>query len=211
MIQSIPSQSCKLTKAMDPEKPAVSANYDQAIWAPKMQAIAQHQDRKAFAELFNNFAPLIKGFLMRSKNAGIDEQLAEEIVQETLLKVWRNAASYNPEKSKVSTWIYTIARNCRIDSLRKINFQECSLEVEDIWPEQTEDETPLHHLQQQRSEQAIQEQIKHLSDDQRQVLFKSFMEGKSHSEISQDLNLPLGTVKSRVRLAMQKLSLVLDR
>ena len=211
MIPVIKTQSRKLSKAMETGKSEVSAQYDQAIWAPKMQAIAEHQDRQAFAELFNNFAPLIKGFLMRSKNAGLDDQLAEEIVQETLLKVWRNAASYNPEKSKVSTWIYTIARNCRIDALRKVNFQECSLEVEDIWPEQTEDETPLHHLQQQRTEQNIQEQLNHLSDDQRQVLFKSFMEGKSHSEISADLSLPLGTVKSRVRLAMQKLSLVLDR
>lgn len=193
----------------------VSSQIDQDLWSGKLQAIALHQDRRAFAELFTFFAPRIKAFILNGsagRNGGvINQELAEEIVQEVLLKVWNKAATYNPKQANVSTWIYTIARNCRIDFLRKHNFEECSLDVDDIWEEQPSEETPLQNLQQQRTKKYIEEKMRMLPDDQRQVLFKSFMEGKSHQEISQDLNISLGTVKSRVRLAMQKLSLLTDK
>lgn len=190
---------------------SMSTEIDQHLWASKIEAIASRQDRQAFAELFEFFAPRLKSFILGMGKGPVGEELAEEIVQDVLLKVWNKAGSYQANKAKVSTWIYTIARNTRIDALRKHNFEECPLEVDDIWDEQVSEETPLQSLQQQRAKQYIDEKMKTLPDEQRQVLFKSFMEGKSHSEISNDLNVSLGTVKSRIRLAMQKLALVVDR
>jgi|GEM_PF-176723 len=190
---------------------AVNTKIDQDYWSSRIEAIATQKDREAFAELFDFFAPRIKAFILGKGNGPVTDALAEEIVQDVLLKVWKKADTYKVNQAKVSTWIYTIARNTRIDALRKHNFEECPLDVEDIWEEDVSDETPFHSLQQQRTKQHINEKMKILPDEQRQVLFKSFMEGKSHSEIANDLDISLGTAKSRIRLAMQKLALVVDR
>lgn len=189
----------------------MSAQIDQSLWSEKIEAIALHKDRAAFAELFEFFAPRIKAFVMSAQNGFITNELAEEITQEVLLKVWRKAESYNARHANVSTWIYTIARNTRIDTLRKHSFEECPLEIEDIWEEQSVEQSPLQTLQQQKTKRQLDERMKELPDEQRQVIYKSFMEGKSHSEISEDLDISLGTVKSRIRLAMQKLALMVDR
>ncbi len=189
----------------------MSAQIDQTRWSEKIESIALNQDRAAFAELFEFFAPRIKAFVMSAQNGFIGNELAEEITQEVLLKVWRKAGSYDAKNANVSTWIYTIARNTRIDVLRKHSFEECPLEVDDIWDEQSDEQGPLQTLQQQKAKRLIDEKMKELPDEQRQVIYKSYMEGKSHSEIAEDLNISLGTVKSRIRLAMQKLAMVIDR
>ncbi len=185
-------------------------HFSHDYWVDKLAAIATNEDRQAFAELFDYFAPKIKAYMLTGKAGYISPEAADELVQESMIKVWRKAASYHPMKARVSTWIFTIARNCRIDSLRRSR-PEISLDTDDIWVDMTSDETPLVSLQQQRSQRIVQEQLEQLPDEQRQVLYKVYMEGKSHSEIADDMDLPLGTVKSRVRLAMKKLALTVDR
>lgn len=181
------------------------------LWAAKIEAIASNQDRAAYAEVFHYFAPKLKAFLQLGYEGSINSEQAEDLLQEVMVKVWRKASSYQAGKAKVSTWLYTIARNTRIDALRRKSALDSSVSTDDIWYEPESTETPFLSLQQQRTKQFVAEQLQHLHEDQRQVLFKVYMEGKSHSEIAQDLDIPLGTVKSRVRLAMKKLAIHVDR
>lgn len=180
-------------------------------WAVKIEAIAVNQDKSAYAEVFHYFAPKIKSFLQLGYEGTINAEQAEDLLQEVMVKVWRKASSYKSDKAKVSTWLYTIARNTRIDALRRNTALDNSVSTDDIWYEQESPETPFLTLQQQRTKSFVTEKLQHLHEDQRQVLFKVYMEGKSHSEIAQDLDIPLGTVKSRVRLAMKKLAIHVDK
>lgn len=183
----------------------------QVNWEEKLQAVGKNQDKQAFSELFHYFAPKLKIFLITGYDKQISRAMAEDLVQEVMVKVWRKAASYQPGKAKASTWLYTIARNARIDMLRKQNPLRNALDTDDIWYEPESEETPFLDLQQQRNQEIVAEQLRLLQDDQRQVLFKAYMEGKSHTEIADELEIPLGTVKSRIRLAMKKLAINLDR
>lgn len=180
-------------------------------WEEKLQAVGECQDRQAFSELFHHFAPKLKVFLVTGYDKQVSYAMADDLVQEVMVKVWRKAASYQPGKAKASTWIYTIARNARIDMLRKQNPLKNALDTDDIWYEPESEETPFLDLQQQRNKEIVAEQLSSLQEDQRQVLFKAYMEGKSHTEIADELEIPLGTVKSRIRLAMKKLAINLDR
>lgn len=180
-------------------------------WEKKLQAVGECQDKQAFSELFNHFAPKLKVFLITGYDKQISHAMADDLVQEVMVKVWRKAASYQSSKAKASTWIYTIARNARIDMLRKQNPLKNAIDTDDIWYDLESEETPFLDLQQQRSQDIVAEQLRTLQDDQRQVLFKAYMEGKSHTEIADELTIPLGTVKSRIRLAMKKLAINLDR
>jgi RNA polymerase sigma-70 factor (ECF subfamily) len=125
-----------------------------------------------------------------------------------MIKVWQKAAGYKPEKASATTWIYTVARNCRIDMLRrKSNTQHLPLENEDYWHEPDE-ETPVALLRQKRSEGKVQASLAQLPKEQDDILRKVYLAGKSHAEASEELGLPLGTVKSRVRLALQKMQIL---
>ena len=171
-------------------------------WSQCLVLVADNRDRQAFAQLFNHFAPLIKAFA-RSGSA-LAAANADELVQEVMLKVWQKAGGYNPRKAAASTWIYTIARNCRTDMYRRLQKFDTPLSADDIWVEQ-EAEEPFVAVQQQRYAEQVKRMLAQLPQEQSQVLVKIYMEGKSHSEAARELELPLGTVKSRVRLAMQKL------
>jgi RNA polymerase sigma-70 factor (ECF subfamily) len=177
-------------------------------WSQCLQIIAQKQDRAAFARLFKHFAPLVKAFAM--SGSPLAAAHADELVQEVMLKVWQKADGYNPSKAAASTWIYTIARNCRTDMYRRLQKFDTPLAAEDIWVEQEEEE-PFVAVQQRRNAVRVKEMLKELPQEQAQILAKVYMEGKSHSEVAEDLQLPLGTVKSRVRLAMQKLQIMTDQ
>jgi RNA polymerase sigma-70 factor (ECF subfamily) len=134
--------------------------------------------------------------------------MAEDLVQEVMIKVWQKAAGFNPEKASATTWIYTVARNCRIDMLRrKSNTQHLPLENEDFWHEPDE-ETPVSLLRQRRYEEHIKSSLSQLPREQDEILRKVYLEGKSYYEAFCELDLPLGTVKSRVRLALQKLQVL---
>jgi RNA polymerase sigma factor (sigma-70 family) len=177
-------------------------------WSLLIVSVGESRDRQAFGQLFKHFAPLVKSFAQASRHEGWFPGLSEDLVQEVMIKVWQKAAGYNPEKASATTWIYTVARNCRIDMLRrKSNTQHLPLENEDFWHEPDE-ETPVSLLRQKRSEDKVQQSLAQLPKEQDEILRKVYLEGKSHAEASSELGLPLGTVKSRVRLALQKMQIL---
>lgn len=165
-----------------------------------MLAVAQDGDRQAFAVLFAYFAPRLKGFLLR---ANITGSLAEEIVQETMLAVWQKASYFDPARAGVSTWIFTIARNQRIDRLRRDRERPVGSFGSDAHEEQL-DEAPSAEAMVVADEEAdrLHQALTTLSAEQALILRLSFFLEKPHAEIARELGIPLGTVKSRVRLAM---------
>ena len=177
-------------------------------WSLLLVSVGESRDRQAFGQLFKHFAPLVKSFAQASRHEGWFPGLSEDLVQEVMIKVWQKSAGYNPEKASATTWIYTVARNCRIDMLRrKSNTQHLPLENEDFWHEPDE-ETPVSLLRQKRSEDKVQQSLAQLPKEQDEILRKVYLEGKSHAEAFSELGLPLGTVKSRVRLALQKMQIL---
>lgn len=171
----------------------------EAVLEPLIAAIAQKRDREAFTALFNACAPRLKAFAMRH---GSSESQAEELLQECMLTVWNKAHTYNPTSGAATTWLYTILRNKRIDAARKGQFEVVT--SDDLWPEaetgQMEDA-----LASDLEARVVRTMLQTLPEEQRQIVYKVYFEGKSHSEIADDLDLPLGTIKSRLRLAMNKL------
>jgi RNA polymerase sigma-70 factor, ECF subfamily len=163
-------------------------------------AIAAVQDRGAFAALFGFYAPRIKTMLMR---AGVSGELAEDIAQETLLTVWRKATQYNPERASAAAWVYTIARNLRIDRLRRDQRAKMFALYETI--ELEEPERPDGGLDVAQRDESVHAALAELPEEQVRVVQLSFFEGRAHGDIARLLGLPLGTVKSRLRLAMGRL------
>ena len=175
-----------------------------------MRAVAEAADRPAFAALFRHFAPRIKGFLVR---AGVDDALAEDLAQETMAALWRRAASFDPARAQVSTWVFTIARNLRIDHHRRT--AGGPIEAPADWdPEQQPADahlTPEALLHAAQRERGVQRALAELPAEQAQVLQLSFFEEHPHGRIAHDLGIPLGTVKSRIRLAVTQLRRILER
>ena len=178
------------------------------VWTQRIERIARDQDRTAFAELFNHFAPRVKAFMRRN---GASEAQAEDVAQEAMLAVWRKAALYNPSASGAATWIFTIARNLRIDAIRRES-KGGAIRVDDVEAEYEVDDAPLADFQlaAAQSEERLREALTVLPADQLRVIEMSFFEDKAHSEIAETLRIPLGTVKSRVRLAMKRLRAILE-
>jgi len=179
-------------------------------WEGELRKVAQSADRLAFKKLFEHFAPQIKAFLMKGIGSYGDRSQAEEMTQEVMIKVWNKAGSFNSSKASLNTWIFTIARNTRIDFIRRNSRAERRIDIEDIWHEADSPE-PIIDLQQRRVEAQVRNALSSLPDEQALVLEKAFMESKSHNEIAIELGLPLGTVKSRIRLALSKLQILIDR
>ncbi|MFK7829665.1 MAG: sigma-70 family RNA polymerase sigma factor [Congregibacter sp.] len=177
-------------------------------WSECLVEIAEKQDRAAYTRLFRHFAPLIKAFAL--SGSALSATHADELVQEVMLKIWQKASAFNPEKAAASTWVYTIARNCRTDMFRRLQKFDTPLAAEDFSLDQS-DEEPFVQLQHRRSADRIKEMMAKLPADQTQILAKVYMEGKSHAEAAAELDLPLGTVKSRVRLAVQKMQVHFDK
>lgn len=165
-----------------------------------ISAIARSGDREAFAALFDHFAPRVKGLLMRG---GASAELAEEVAQETLLAVWRKAALFDPAKASASTWIATIARNLRIDIARREKRSRLS-QVYEILDEEAPDQ-PDATLSGAERDARVRAAMTHLSVDQYRVVELAFLEGFSHQDVADRLAIPLGTVKSRLRLALSHL------
>jgi RNA polymerase sigma-70 factor (ECF subfamily) len=169
-----------------------------------IEAMAARQDKAAFAGLFNHFAPRLKAFGMRQ---GVDAGTAEELVQETMLSVWRKAGTYDRRRANASTWIFTILRNKRIDMLRRQGRPEADLDSVAELPSDASGADDDYHAAQ--AGEIIRQAMVELPDEQVEVLKKAFFEDKPHSAIAEELDLPLGTVKSRIRLALARLRLVL--
>ena len=174
-------------------------------WDDMLVRVGRDRDKDAFASLFEYFAPRIKSFLLR---LGTDMSLCEEIAQEAMIMVWRRAETYNPSQSGASTWIFTIARNKRIDRLRRENRPLPDLADPAFAPEPVE--TGEKTIFRQQEEEKIRHALKNLPDEQAKMIFSAYYEEKSHREISDESGVPLGTVKSRIRLALNRLRAHLD-
>lgn len=165
-----------------------------------LQTVARHRDRRAFALLFQAFAPRIKAFLMRS---GSDAGMAEEVTQEVMVTVWRRAETYDPAQAGAATWIFTIARNKRIDMIRREKRPQVDPEDPALMPE------PLEQADDRMEAAQSADRLRHamatLPEEQREILRMAYFEDKPHSAIAQECGLPLGTVKSRLRLALSRL------
>lgn len=165
-----------------------------------MTAVARDKDKEAFRKLFDHFAPRLQGFLMGS---GSDPHLAEEIAQEAMVSVWRKAQQFDPDKAAVSTWIFTIARNARIDHLRRAKRPEPDVNDPAF---ASEPEPQPHDLVSQEQEATrLRRIIAQLPEEQQVVLRLAYFEEKPHSEVAKELDIPLGTVKSRIRLAIGRI------
>ena len=158
--------------------------------------IANKQDRDAFVLIFDYFAPRLMGYLVRS---GSNKEFSEEITQEVLSTVWQKASKFNLKKSNVSTWIFTIARNKRIDRIRKNEAPEYNALdlIEALYPNNSNNDDD--------NRQKIEIMQTKLTEKEREIIKMNFFEGKSHIIISQDLEIPLGTVKSRIRNILEKM------
>ena len=181
-----------------------------AILSACMQRVAEKRDKLAFAELFDHYAPLLRAYsLAREPGA---EMVAHELAQEVMTRVWLKADKYNHRLSNLNTWIFTLARNCRIDYLRRNSRYASEIDPSD-WFDQIEDESPgpFQQVQTSRAQESIRAGLLTLPQEQSEILTKVYLEGKSHQQTSEELKLPLGTVKSRVRLALKKLEVLVVR
>jgi RNA polymerase sigma factor (sigma-70 family) len=172
--------------------------------------VAEDRDREAFAQLFDHYAPLIRAYSL-AREPGAD-LVADELVQEVLSRVWLKADKYNDQLANLNTWIFTLARNCRIDYLRRNSRYVTEIDPTNIFNEiEDEGPGPFQQVQQSRAEESIRTGLKQLPPEQAEILTKVYLEGKSHQQTSDELQLPLGTVKSRVRLALKKLEVLIER
>ena len=167
-------------------------------WTALVYRVRDHQDRAAFAALFRHFAPRVKGFLMKS---GASDALAEECAQDVMATLWQKAHLFDPTRASVGTWVFTIARNRRIDALRKSRRPE----PEDLpWgPEPEPDQAEVFEMAQETTR--LGAAIAQLPEKQRQLIERAYYGDLSHSEIAEETGLPLGTIKSRIRLALERL------
>jgi RNA polymerase sigma-70 factor (ECF subfamily) len=172
--------------------------------------VANERDKSAFAELFDHYAPQIRAYSL-AREPGAD-LVADELVQEVMTRVWLKASSYNAKLANLNTWIFTLARNCRIDYLRRNSRYVTEIDPTDIFNEmEDEGPGPFQLAQQSRAEESIRAGLKQLPREQTEILTKVYLQGKSHQQTSEELKLPLGTVKSRVRLALKKLEVLVVR
>ncbi len=176
------------------------------VMSDKLSRIATDRSDEAFRGLFDEYAPKVRNFMLQR---GADPALAEELVQETLITVWRKAALYSAEKGSPTTWIFTIARNLRIDHIRR---QRVWQQLPDGYAESipSEDAQADEVVDEGQRQIRVQSVLKSLPPEQVEVVRLAFMEGLPHAEIAERLSLPLGTVKSRIRLAYQKLRTALE-
>jgi RNA polymerase sigma factor (sigma-70 family) len=185
--------------------PARMTDYEDGSTAPArmselLLAVGRTRDLLAFRAVFEYFAPRLKGYLLRQ---GADVGVAEDVVQETMVNVWRRAEQFQPEKGSASTWIFTIARNMRIDLIRKSRRPE--VDVGD--PALVADPRPLADdlTSLIKDGDRLRSTMAGLPAEQQVILRMAFFEDKSHSQVAQELRLPLGTVKSRIRLAVRRI------
>jgi RNA polymerase sigma-70 factor (ECF subfamily) len=169
-------------------------------WAALVETVARDRDRAAFADLFAHFAPRLNGYLL---GQGVPPGVAEELVQETMLTVWRRAETYDRRQSGVSTWLFTIVRNKRIDRLRREKRPELDPNDPLLVPDPPA--PPDSALDVAEREARLRQAIAELPVEQADLIRIAFYEDRSHRDIAADTGLPLGTVKSRIRLALARL------
>ena len=196
---SIISMVCAIdSEKIESKKNVSSDSNDKNLWAEQIRKVETLKDTSAFEELFNHFAPRVKAFLMKS---GADPQMAEECSQEVMATVWRKAHLFDPSRASASTWIFTIARNKKIDAIRKQNRPE----PEQLYPDQDYEPDQESVVELQQETERLTTALGELPEKQRVLVEKAYLGELSHSEIAEITGLPLGTIKSRIRLALEKL------
>jgi len=172
-----------------------------------MEAIARHQDREAFGALFRHFAPKLKGWLWKT---GSTSDEAEELAQDAFVILWRKAAQFDSTRASVGAWLFTIARNLRVDRRRAIHDTWTTLddrEVEAVADTGVGQEAAMSRRQ---HDERVRSAVSRLTHDQRELVQLSFYEDMSHSRIATELKMPLGTVKTRLRRAAASLRELLE-
>jgi len=175
-----------------------------------LSKVANQRDKAAFSILFDHYAPLLRSYsLAREPGA---ELIADELAQEVMIRVWLKADRYNSQLANINTWIFTLARNCRIDYFRRNGRFVSNIDPTEIFNDmEDEGPSPFQLTHQARLEENIRSGLEKLPREQSEILTKVYLEGKSHQQTSDELKLPLGTVKSRVRLAVNKLKVLVER
>lgn len=205
---SRPEWSGRSNRALRPSRPQRLERPKATVgWADLIGRVAAHGDRDAFRLLFEHFAPRVKGFLVKT---GMQPEAAEEIAQSTLVAVWRKAGQFDPATAGAAAWIFTIARNLRIDAIRRSARQART--AQPVAPDDELDavESPETTMARRDDVSRVTAALSRLSEEQSTVIRMSFIEERPHAEIASALGIPLGTVKSRIRLAMTKLRDLLD-
>ena len=160
-----------------------------------VKRIAKDRDETAFSEIFDYIAPKINAYYI---NHNLSSELAEELTQEVLSTIWIKAELFNSEKSKFITWSFTIARNKKIDFYRKNQKKVSNDDVRDFLYEN--DKSNDYEI-----ESTINKITEELDQNQKKLIKMSFFEQKSHKIIAAELEIPLGTVKSRLRATLSKM------
>jgi len=185
---------------MTPPVPPKGESSPAAAAVALLLAIAGRRDRAAFVTLFGHFAPRLKSWFQRG---GVPAEQAEELVQETMLSVWRKADSFDPARAGAATWIFTIARNQRIDAARRVPRRTLDSDDPSLAPHAPAAPDVVFDTAQR--ENRLREALSTLPSEQAEVIRLSFFEDRPHADIERALGIPLGTVKSRLRLAMSRL------
>ena len=183
------------SEKIESKKNVSSDSNDKKFWAELIKKVETLKDTSAFEELFNHFAPRVKAFLMKS---GADPQMAEECSQEVMATVWRKAHLFDPSRASASTWIFTIARNKKIDAIRKQNRPE----PEQLYSEQDYEPDQESVVELQQETERLTLALGELPEKQRVLVEKAYLGELSHSEIAEITGLPLGTIKSRIRFCL---------
>ena len=177
----------------------ISVNADNEL-SSSIELIGKNQDKSAFSNIFRYFAPRLKSFLVK---AGSTDMQAEEVIQEVMIAIWTKSSTYDSSKSSVSTWVYTIARNKRIDKIRKEKRHYLSESDEGL--EIPVDSTQEREIFSAQISNSLKKYMSNLPEEQSRLLKLSYFYNKTHADISEELKIPLGTVKSRIRLALTKM------
>jgi RNA polymerase sigma-70 factor (ECF subfamily) len=171
-----------------------------AAFAILVQKVAETRDQSAFEEVFDYFAPRLKAYLLR---LGAPAGQAEELVQEVMLTLWRKADLFDPTKASLSTWLFRVARNRHIDSLRRD--QRGDLDEEDPYLQPEGEVDAGEQMDANLRDKRVRQCLDALPEEQLLLVRLAFFKGLSHSQIAEEADLPLGTVKSRIRLAFSRL------
>tara|TARA_Y100000589_G_scaffold330020_1_gene378390 strand:- start:988 stop:1611 length:624 start_codon:yes stop_codon:yes gene_type:complete len=196
-LKSLNSSTAMKTRNIKAD--TISVNTDDELTL-SVELIGKNQDKLAFNNIFRYFAPRLKSFLIK---AGSTDSQAEEVIQEVMIAVWTKSSTYDSSKSSVSTWIYTIARNKRIDKIRKEKRHYLSESDEGL--EIPVDSTQEKEIFSAQISNSLNNYMSNLPEEQSKLLKLSYFYNKTHADISEELKIPLGTVKSRIRLALTKM------
>lgn len=185
-------------RAAPRDKDAVAPERDYSEQTQWMLAVRDARDKAAFARLFDFYAPRLKGFAIRS---GADPSQAEEIVQDVMLTLWRKAHLFDPERAQVSGWIYQVTRNRQIDMMRRTG----RAMPEELKHEDGHEPDPGQILALEQEAGKLKQALERLKPEQRAMIEKAYLGDLTHQEIRAETGLPLGTIKSRIRLGLERL------